>query len=427
MKTTALERRQLRTIIRNLLANNEDWFHNQEIMWGDKGQYWILNYSPGGRNQYNRLCRGLVVKKPKTHIDRGLAFLYPDFLIASFPFIRFVNLGETYTNDKGEAVKASIDFAKSSMIEKLDGSMVGVFFPHGDATPAWHTRRMVSTHQPDMELQISSFHGDKQIQIELMGLIGDYVKKLHFDQNDRGWTYVFEFIHESTRVLTQYDSSWNGLWLLSARHLRTQNEITDRETLRDIANHINCRLPKIFHTKHDNLEEMLSIMEERAGEIKDFEGVVLIDETGQRVKLKREEYVALHHLLGEISYKHLIPKILQGEAEEICQYFPNAQVLVDKFKDLYSIFINHVINRVQYWRSMNYDRKTLAIKIFHNNGAAEPNPFIRRQIMDLFQEQNDETVRTTIEKELNMIALGNDKQEGSPKRLMEIIGINDGN
>ena len=43
-----------------------------------------------------------------------------------------------------------VDFANSEMLEKLDGTMVGAFFPKGTPNePYWHTRRMVSLGPSD--------------------------------------------------------------------------------------------------------------------------------------------------------------------------------------------------------------------------------------------------------------------------------------
>lgn len=421
--TTRLEKRQLRTIIRKLIANDKTWLNLQEIMWSEKGDYWILNYVPGGRNEYNRLCRGLVVRKDLSNwsaSSRLKTWFDPCARIASFPFIRFHNYEEVYVDASGKKHKATIDFINSEMIEKLDGTMVGVFFPYGDYNlPEFHTRRMLSTYEPDMQMGMTSFHSSQTIY--LMQLIKSYIRDLKFNENDTQMTYIFEFIHESTRVLTNYSKAWNGLWLLGARNIRTHKEIIDQNELDKIAFRMGCRRPIVFKNTHDNMEKILDIMEQRARDVRDFEGVVFLDNKGNRLKLKRAQYVALHHLLGEISYKHLVPRILQGEEEEIVSYFASAKPLIQNFKQHYKNFWAKVASRVIYWRDRRLDRKSLAIQIFKDR--KETDAFIQSQIMDLFQEESNSEIWRKIDAELKAIALGDEKRQGSPKRLLEIIEL----
>ena len=140
METTTSEKNLIREIIERLVTDDSEWFAQQAIWVGDTGRFRILNYEPDARSEFNRLVRGMVVDKPEDgwsgdHLD----------LVKSFPFIRFFNHGEDDADD--------VDFGNSEMLEKLDGTMVGVFFPTGNPTePHWHTRRMVSLGPNDKEV-----------------------------------------------------------------------------------------------------------------------------------------------------------------------------------------------------------------------------------------------------------------------------------
>lgn len=411
---TPLELQQLRTIIRKLIVGDETFFDNQEISWDVKGDYWVLNYGLKGRTQYNRLCRGLVIKKPKNFL---WGWLFPLKLIASFPFTRFFNHGESYVNSQGEKCIAGLDFATSTMVEKLDGTMVGVFFPQS-SKPQWHTRRMISTHEVDMQMKIAGFHNEKLFS--LMSLIGDYVDILHFEDAPTNYTYIFEFIHENNRVVTQYGSVWNGLWLLGMRNLETLEEVTDQQLLDRVAKKIGCCRPKIFEVQHNKIEQIKVIMNEYEEFVENFEGVVFIDLQGNRLKLKRVEYVELHHMLGELSYKHLTPKILTGEEDEIIAYFPHAKILVDKFKQHYEDFCKVVVSRIRYWKGLKLDRKTLAFQVITQRG--ETVPFIQCAIMKSF-ERKDEEIEVEVDQALRMIGLGFGKQEGNINKILELIDL----
>lgn len=426
METTPDEKDRLRTIIRKLINGDRQWLKAQEIGFGDKGQFWIVNYNQGPRNDYNRLVRGMVVRKAP-HGWKGDELE----LIASFPFTRFFNRGE------GEA--APVDFANAAMLEKLDGSMVGVFFPHGDPhKPEFHTRRMLSTHTPDMDLMIGGFHG---AQFPFMKIIGGYVKQLKFDGRDVVMTYVFEFVHEASKVLTQYPAERYGLHLLGARNILTHKELTEEE-LDQVAQRIGSMRPRRWTTSGDSAE-IHRILDDMAVDTPDFEGAVFRDTEGRRVKLKRDDYVKLHHMLDKLSYKYLIPAILAGEAEEILAHFPQAQERVDEFNDKYQKFIDHVVNRIKYWRTKDMPKQELA-QVLRGRPAkrwdakeggptpkippAEPNGWVGSKILS-YLDRDEQDIREKLDQELRSLGTGKNEKDNkanfNPGKLMELIGLED--
>jgi hypothetical protein len=406
METSQDQKDRLRTIIQRTMAGDRDWLKEKVISVGDKGSYWVLNYAPGDRNEYNAIVRGMVVKKPQPgwHGDELS-------LIASFPFIRFFN--------KGEKEASPIDFSTSKMIEKLDGSMVGVFFPDGNPNnPQWHTRKMISTHQPDMDLQVGGFHDGKTFPF--MQIIGSYVKRLKFGPEDVEMTYIFEFIHEASKVLTKYEPEKYGLHLLGARNIKTHRELTE-EQLNVVAQRISAPRPRSWNAGGD--EELIrKMMDEIEKGTKDFEGAVFRDKDGNRVKLKRADYVKLHHLLGELSYKNLIPKVLEGEAEEIISYFPSARKKVDTFIAKFHEYVNNAVSAIFKYSNQKLDRKSLALKVF---GGDIDNQFLRSLIMRNFELQDEDAIRQSVVSSLRTVALGKGKNDGSPNKLMEILGLED--
>jgi len=425
METTPDEKDRIRTIIRKLIQDDKPWFREHEIQVGDKGAYWIINYNQGGRNEYNTLVRGMVVRKPDASW-RGDELA----LIASFPFTRFFN--------KGEQEAAPIDFGASEMLEKMDGSMVGVFFPDGDPNnPQWHTRRMLSTHGPDMQMVITSF--DKQNQYRFMNLIGEMVKKLKFEKTDTKMTYVFEFVHEASKVLTQYDQSQWGLYLLGARNIRTHRELTE-DKLDETAKRIRSKRPRRWKTSGDQ-QEIQRLMDELERTTKNFEGAVFRDPKGQRVKLKRDDYVKLHHMLDKLSYKHLIPVVLNGEEDEVLAHFPEAQEMIDEFKERFQAFIEYVMERIEHWKAKKMSKRDLAFTLRGRAAKrwdkaaggpvakvppAEPNGWIASKVLS-YIDYDEEDARKKIEGELRELGTGK-KADGSeanfnPSRLMELLGF----
>ena len=412
MQTTSSEKNQLRTIIEKLILGDSDWMKEKDILVGDKGPFWILNYGMKEKNEFNRLVRGMVVEKPTAN-----TFFHGDDplkLIKSFPFIRFFNQGEKESDE--------IDMSNSEMLEKLDGTMVGVFFPTKDPNaPQWHTRRMLSSDESDMKNTLKGFHGGNY---NLMHEIGKYVKQLNFNQEDTSHTYVFEFIHDASTVLTKYKESQWGLYLLAGRNVETHKEETESE-LDEISKRIGANRPQRWDAVASE-EEIKSMMQKVASEIEDFEGMVFRDrKTGKRVKLKDPSYVEKHHMLGDISFKRLIPKIIEGEEDEVIAYFPHAKELVDNIKERHANIKNKTVETVkQFQKYENLPRKELWEKASNIDNA-----FIRSMVMKHVESKD---LESKIEEELKKIAvatfekdtyLGKQTFSSASQKYLDLLGL----
>jgi hypothetical protein len=421
MKTTELQKDRIREIIRHVVANDREWLGENFILSGDKINFWILNYSQGPRNDYNCLVRGMVVRKPTEPYTDELE------LISSFPFIRFFN--------HGESEAAPVDFSNADMIEKMDGTHVGVFFV-GDVCQ-FHTRKMCSVDDRDLEKKITSFYGK---DFAFMPTIKTYVDAVNFSKIDRDFTFVFEFIHEASYVLTKYSPEQYGLYLLSARNTATHQEFTELE-LNEIAVRLGVRRPTLFDTIDDldKIQEMFDSVD-----LEDFEGFVFRDRgTGNRVKVKDPEYVRKHHFLDETSYKRILPRILEGEEEEVLTYFPHLLPRVTEVKKYYDLFSEKVVSKVLEWKSKGLNGRDLAIELFgerkeknwqirlkklHNETTKivprEDNHFIRNMILS-FHSLAEPDIRLNVDLELRKIALGVGNNNGNPKKLITMIGLSE--
>lgn len=407
MQTTPEEKKQLRTIIQKLLNGDDDWLQQEKIVVSDKQDYWILNYDPGHKTQYNRLVRGMVVGKSADGAGDCLE------LVASFPFMRFFN--------RTEEGAAEVDVSNADMIEKLDGVMVGVFFPFADhGKPGWHTRKMLSLHEPDLTTKV---RGSMGRQYALLPLVGEHIWELSFSESDVAMTYVFEFVHDATFVWTKYTSQQQGLYLIGARNTRTHKELSESQ-LNHAAETIGARRPRRWDAV-ESAEEIGSMIEQAARLTPNFEGFVFRDRlTGHRVKVKDPEYVKHHHMLGEISYRSLVPRVLEGEGDEVGAYIPLAIERIEQIKSRYETYLRTLLEKIAGWRDLGLDRKSLAMKLF--NDGEESDRFARSQIMRFFEEPDDELIRRGIDRALRQIGLGGPSgEDSSPKRLLEILRLAD--
>ena len=380
-------------IIQYLISGDTLWFSDKNIDVKDKGDCWILNYKIGVCNDYNKLTRGLVVQKPIGSLDNPLS------LILSFPFVRFFNLGEGPAD--------TVDFSNAEMIEKLDGTLVGIY-QNGDC---WHTRKMVSSNKEDMNFDLTTFHGKSY---KLMPLIGQCVDKIKF--SDSSIIYICEFIHEATFVVTRYNPDQYGLYLVGARSLDTLQEFGELE-LDKIAHQLGLKRPRRWDSTDDK-DRITDLMEKIKEQTPGFEGFVFRDRiTGNRVKIKDVEYVRIHHMVGGLTYKNLLYGVLHGETSEILSYFASAQSRIDEIRAKCEAVMCDTLGQVVYWRDKNLDRKSLAIQIFHNNLV--PDKWVAAQIMSFFQESNDEAIKEHLEQQLLTMS------EKQPNRLLKILGLKD--
>lgn len=393
METTSTEKDQIRTIIDRLIRRDEQWFSDQAIVVGKMANRWILNYAPSPRTEFNRLVRGMVVQMPEPGWTGD-----PLDLVKSFPFIRFFNQGEEDADP--------VDLANAEMLEKLDGTMVGVFFPTGETKyPLWHTRKQI-------------FDPDDAEQIRLMKFLEDYVGRLMFTDLDTPFTYIFEFLHHVTAVRTRYRNDQYGLYLIGARNVKTHRELSEKK-LDHVAARICCHRPRRWDALVDH-DEIRTLMKEISEETPDFEGFVFRDrDTGARIKFKDPDYVSSSHLGGVLSYRSLIPKVFDGEETEIIAYIPAAKEIIEQIWQQYRKYVSHCVERITYWKSQALDRKSLALKVF--DGEEVPDSYLRSQIMkhgDAAEIDEIEITRS-LEESLRELAVNN------PKRLAELLCLDD--
>jgi len=414
MEVTSEEKDNLRTIISKLLQNDKAWMEEKNIRVGDKGDYWILNYGVEHKNEFNRLVRGLVVQKPhKEWSGEDLD------LIKSFPFIRFFNQGETQADQ--------IDIDNAEMLEKMDGNMVGVFFPTKNIdSPHWHTRRMLNTHEADMNLTLVGFNGKNY---KLMQIIGDYVKSLTFSQEDVNHTYVFELIHIASTVLTKYKSDQYGLYLLAARNLETYSEECE-DKLNIIASRIGAKRPRRWDAIADK-DEVTKMMKEISLEVENFEGMVFRDRTtGKRVKVKETNYLEKHYLLSHLSVRRLVPIIFNGEEDEIISYFPKTKSLIEKIKTNHIAFKEKAIECI---KSFNKHSNLPKSELWKIVSKSVEDIFIQCLVMR-YVKKEPETLDSIVEKELRDLAVkpyekntyvGTKHLNGVDKRYLNILNLKD--
>ncbi len=213
---------------------------------------------------------------------------------------RFYNLGENCFEH------AAFDWQNFTCQEKIDGSCLPVVNYNG----IWRMHSRGGFGQ-------SEINGSGQTW---QSLFFPLIKNL--EVIPRIYSLIFEGVSLYNKVVVTYDGGKPQLFLLTVFNRETCEELSLGE-VDDIADILGVRRPKVY--KFVGQESMLSWIESQPG--KDFEGLVIIDSNGIRMKVKVPDYVRLHHLLGGGNLflpKYLVPICLgkRDELDEIKSTFP---------------------------------------------------------------------------------------------------------
>ena len=247
----------------------------------------LLNYNQIDSPKENPLvceCRALTLDESGGLIARS--------------FSRFFNYGEAQNITKGFNWDSPI-----TSYDKIDGSFIKVFYRDG-----WKIQTRASFGEDNMP----------SISCSWEYVVKECLKAGFFDSAPKHVTFVFELTSPFNQVVQIHTNT--NLWLLTA--FTGKNELSD-DCVDFLAKDLSLLRPA-RHTFYD-LKEVEKYIQDKCKEYVAFEGVVLKDNGGMRLKIKSSNYIALHRLNnnGNIYLdKHIIPLIMAGEIEEVAVYFP---------------------------------------------------------------------------------------------------------
>lgn len=299
--------------------------------WIDKeGQIlYVLNYdqieSPKN-HQITNECRSLVV----TQKQDG------DWIVVSRSFDRFFNYGETQEQH---------DITKMIAYEKVDGSIVSLFFWKGDWL--YRTRSMIMPTS-----SVNGWETTWKDLIEPVLLEKGFKEYCHSPYN----TYIFEVVGRENRVVTKYAES--AAYLLAVRCNITGNYL---RFLSKDAELRGWKSPKSY--KFTCFSECVNA----AKALRELnEGYVLYDEFGEpKIKVKNPAYVAAHHLRGEgLNPKRLMQLVIMNEKDEYLSIFPEDTEHFEKYVEGYNTMLQEMVST---WDKVSGigDQKEFALAIKH--------------------------------------------------------------
>lgn len=244
------------------------------------GKLVLLNYTEecqhqGAWDEVTRYCRGLIIDTQS-------------WKVAALPFQKFFNL-----NEQAESALEALPSEAFSVYEKLDGSL-GITYRHGDEI-SLATRGAFDSSQA---IQGTAFL-NQQINT---ASIPDHL------------TCLFEIIISSKSCVSHYD--FDGLILLSAFDHSTGHELDWPEVI-ELAGKLGCKTATVF--PFGTLDETIA---SRAKLPATFEGYVIRFESGLRVKLKGDAYLALNKIASGLTNTRILAALADGTIDSFRREIP---------------------------------------------------------------------------------------------------------
>ena len=253
-------------------------------------------------NPVSSECRGIILEKDTNRI-------------VCYPFDKFWNHEEKYA--------ATIDWNTVKIQEKLDGSIMKLFFYKGN----WELATNGNIDTKEAMYDKPAFYD--------MFMEAATESKLDYQKLNPEFTYIFELIHSKNIIIIDYKTTAK-LVHIGTRCNRTYQEV-------DID--IGIQKPKVY--SFDSMTDIKKV----ANELPVFqEGFVLCDQQYRRVKVKGVAYVKAHHLKSIVNpIEKCIQLYLDGEHTEVIVYLPKFKQYFDEispFIEELATTIAKVVNKL---------------------------------------------------------------------------------
>ena len=266
-------------------------------------------------------CRGIILRKN-------------DWKIVCYPFKKFFNYGEGHSD--------TIDFETSKVQEKVDGSIMKMWYDGNE----WIISTNGKIDSTDVTCAIGKSFNELFIESLKNQLDNDETKYNEFFETlnkHKNYTYIFEMVHPLTRVVIEYDKP-------DLRHIGTRNNDTYEEL------DINIGIQKPTEYKFNSFDDVIN-MSRLLPYSK--EGYVVVDANWNRVKVKSPAYLAVHHLKnnGVISARRVIDIILKGEQSEVLSIFPEFTDYFNVASEIFYNFKAELEKNIDDFKNMTFESK----------------------------------------------------------------------
>lgn len=271
--------------------------------------------------KYDQLCGPTMMANQEVQDCRGVVLEKGTWEVMSLAFQKFFN------SDESNAHK--VDWETARVLEKLDGSLVQVYYD-------WNKMKWYAgtTGTAEGEGEVNNKMGTTFNELFWKTVYEKYNLtefKLEF-----GYTYVFELTTPYNIVVKPHGES--SATLLTVRSLHDLKELSF-EDVSAIATGLGVPMVKEFDLSARNVGTLLNTFKNM---VWTEEGYVVVDANFNRIKIKNPAYVAVHHLKGKTAEHNIIAIVKTNEIEEFASTFPDRKEELVKLKDNYDKLVNHL-------------------------------------------------------------------------------------
>ncbi len=275
---------------------------------------------------------------PITKECRGLVLDKTDWSVVAKPFSRFFNYGES----REEINK--FDWNSFATQNKEDGSLIIVYNYKG----TWRVNTRAS-------FGIGKINNSNYTWEELFY---QTINEKQLDYVPENTTLVFELCSIYNKVVRTYLEPTS--FLLASFNRETLEE-DKQESVAQYAKLLNVPCPPLL--TYGCVDDILKTLETTEPT---FEGFVIKDINGNRMKIKSKNYLRLHRMRGNgdnlFAPKNLIPFILQNETGELIAIYPEVKPYLLRYEMLlaqHQILIEEVWSKI--WNRNT--QKSFALKV----------------------------------------------------------------
>jgi len=264
--------------------------------------------------KYDQLSSPTLMALKEVQECRGLVLEKDTWKVMSMAFSKFFN------SEEGNAHK--IDWDTAHVLEKLDGSLMSVYYD-------WNKKEWFAgtTGTAEGEGEVNNKMGTTFNQLFWTTIKEKYnVSPSAFI---KGFTYVFELTTPYNIVVKPHGEA--SASLLTVRNLETLEEVSF-ERLTEIAESLGVPRVKSYDLNANNVGALLRTFENMDAF---FEGYVIVDTNFNRVKVKSPKYVAIHHLKNKTAEYNIIEIVKSNEIEEFSAVFPDRKNELIDLKEKY--------------------------------------------------------------------------------------------
>lgn len=269
--------------------------------------------------KYNQIESDFSI--PLVQESRGIIFREDGWELVCLPFQKFFNIQEELSSD--------IDWESASVYEKLDGSLIKVWYDE-----VWH----VSTNGTidAINAEVSSVNPIGHSFLDLFQHCANS-QGLQTRFLAEGRTYLFELLSPYTKIVVHHPET-------KIVHIATR----DNETGNYLDDYVG--IEKVSEYSLTSQEECLVAAKNLPF---DEEGYVVRDSSGNMVKIKSPAYVQAHRLVnnGVVTPKRILEILEINESDEFLSYFPEYSEYFDEMQDRI-ISLLAVIDSIEteYWQ-----------------------------------------------------------------------------